>query len=933
MPVISTEKYYEKKNQGIEITENDSIVFYGAIANASDKSEDKYPDFFEKLYDFTTAVDRISNDSGKLEQGLEALEEFGEFFNKVEPGFKITNFRRIYDVLDAERRRKLLTVLEKINSVCETGLDMDAIKKSVENAPEAPRDEDDEPEDEVEEDEGLKFDPNPTTKFDPKQVVQEKGIQVDPNKVGITYEEYQDKKKADIALSDKEAERIGKFFDNIRGIFIREGVSYQYTKGFDKIVELGRAITVINELKDGDNEKDKAFEKINDAKNAFMAKYHAEMSHAEKLLEILNEDEKYQFIKDLRKINDVFNMGMKPFIDSLDKDYELEKDLLVEKGKVFEIQKFELTIGINFKKINVENAKDFIKSTIRPKLKADKKDDVLYRSWRAFEYGFGLFEEFGSGNPFDQQEAFEYIASLNEFLNRKEEGFDKTNFERTYEKLDKNEKEQFYIRIRDLKMVFCGNNLDVDNLFKTVQKAPEESIINNDIKIEEINDAPQNDIINTNIKNDSIIHEEPDDNEIDNNLKIDQTAKVKQVAGPMTAARYIEDIKAGLSERGELDAELGEKILKIMAARHIADSVRGYRDRLDNCTVTEEQINERVEELRGNRTIREFVQHITKFENRRKAFNAVDVRGRGHGGKLDDMLKDYAKKAEAGSLDNTEVMKRYMPTAKDRIEALQDKLSSPDMSMDGKRRVVLEIIRIRNISKAVRKEKSSLDKPIPATDPTIDDIMRTVVMNTGKESMETVITPEVIRLARNGHGGDMLDKIRENCKTQTHYGVQLEKLAFGNTIGTRMDKLKNKADRLRDDLQAKINAKEDTTEAINKCKKVIAEYLLLDGQTRGRNELESDPAKLMKDVPWDKVSTMKRKGPDNESQFKATFKGYTAKDYADVLGEMTEKSPAGFVISLSEKKAEVTAAREREKQAAKIKTNKKVGKPTSMAKK
>ena len=46
MPVISKEKYYEKKNQGIEITENDSIVFYGAIANAGDKSEDKYPAFF-----------------------------------------------------------------------------------------------------------------------------------------------------------------------------------------------------------------------------------------------------------------------------------------------------------------------------------------------------------------------------------------------------------------------------------------------------------------------------------------------------------------------------------------------------------------------------------------------------------------------------------------------------------------------------------------------------------------------------------------------------------------------------------------------------------------------------------------------------------------------------------------------------------------------
>ena len=104
-------------------------MFYGAIANAGEKLEDKYPDLFDKLYDFTIAVDRISNDSGKLEQGLEALEEFGEFFNKVEPGFKITNFRRIYDVLDAERRRKLLTVLEKINSVCEIGLDMDAIKK------------------------------------------------------------------------------------------------------------------------------------------------------------------------------------------------------------------------------------------------------------------------------------------------------------------------------------------------------------------------------------------------------------------------------------------------------------------------------------------------------------------------------------------------------------------------------------------------------------------------------------------------------------------------------------------------------------------------------------------------------------------------------------------------------------------------------------
>ena len=149
---------------------------------------------------------------------------------------------------------------------------------------------------------------------------------------------------------------------------------------------------------------------------------------------------------------------------------------------------------------------------------------------------------------------------------------------------------------------------------------------------------------------------------------------------------------------------------------------------------------------------------------KREAIEAIDINGRGHCGKLDDMLKKFAKEAKVGELDNGEVMKRYMPTAKDRIEVLQDRLKKADTSIAEKRKIVFEIIKIRNITRAVRKSKSSLERPIPDSDPNIGHSLDVVLQHTSEENLNKLITPEIISAAASGHGGDMVEKLRENVK-------------------------------------------------------------------------------------------------------------------------------------------------------------------------
>ena len=102
-----------------------------------------------------------------------------------------------------------------------------------------------------------------------------------------------------------------------------------------------------------------------------------------------------------------------------------------------------------------------------------------------------------------------------------------------------------------------------------------------------------------------------------------------------------------------------------------------------------------------------------------------------------------------------------MPTAKERIEVLQDQIKKAE-SDEEKRKAMAEIVVLRNMVHAHRKKKSSLDKPIP-TDISCS-LMKATDSLAYRQAFIAAVDENTIALARKGHGGDMLDEMRKAVK-------------------------------------------------------------------------------------------------------------------------------------------------------------------------
>ena len=974
MPVCKVDDFKNKKAEGLAVTQEECEELRQLIGKCINMEDAESTTMVNKFENYINLIEDSNKDISdeNLEEILEGLKEFEYYFREKTSDNNNYGYRIIFD-LDEKDGKRFIELVSKVDSVYETDVDIKDLEDSYETKLEEKKQKKN-----SEAEKKLGEDLNDIHLND--SIVDDKahgmneadndkmiGEDIQDEEEVPSLDEYLELKEEGKGLDDDRASDIGMFFRNdIEDIFYKKNLYAQFPGGlkeFGRIIlnngmlkstnpdEIKKLIRIqkANRLEDdqiGDdsieksiereiynrNEENKTikedFEKLKGFKAFLEEKDESQKSNFNKIYEVLSDAERRKLMRYLEQLDSVFHMGLKPIIKSVNPDAEIEDYVLSGMPKNVEQTGFDVTMELKI--LSITGLGNYVKDQIKPNL--NDADNMLYKAWDFYGRKIGNTDDVRK----DYDNSLKYAKSLYYFLNRKEEGYDKTNFQRTIEVIEENKRNEFISHLRNLNM-FSITDFDIDQLNKIVENSNDSKekhsenkqdidnkpeIESNDKKNDDGYRIDYNQQENDQIENDQIdnnlINNQEDNNSIidnENNInRINQTGKEKtNPSVPVSAARYIEDIKASLADRMEADGLLQEKIMKILAARNIADSVRHKRGRLDSTMVTEEQINAKVHELNQNATIRQFVDHITQHENRREAINAIDVRGRGHCGKLDDMLKDYALNADAAGLDNSEIMTRYMPSAKERIEALQDKLKDRNRPIEDKRKIVIEIMKIRNISRAVRKDKSSLEKPVPVTDPSLSSFIGPIYNNIGTDNLEKVITEDVIRAATSGHGGDMLDMIRENVKSNDIKNVQINKLAFGNTIETRMDKLKDRAYRLQTLIQEQIKVNGDTVDLIRKSKNVIAEYLLLDGQTRGKGEINADAAKLKKDVPWDKVSTMKRKGPDNEKQFRNTFKGYTDDDFANALLNMSQNSSSAFVNSLSEKQRQLTEARNQAK--------------------
>ncbi len=425
----------------------------------------------------------------------------------------------------------------------------------------------------------------------------------------------------------------------------------------------------------------------------------------------------------------------------------------------------------------------------------------------------------------------------------------------------------------------------------------------------------------------------------------------KDLSGSKTAAAHIEALRdKGFPEKDpsklsdeQLDVYT-DRFLKIMAARELADSVRGSKARLVSTTLSAEDINARALSMKKDATFSRFADRLKSDPRMMKA--AIAAAGKGHGGGLDDMFRDFVKNQSACELRNDAILKRYMPTVKERIEILQERyrgivgmskeLEETDAEIDKQRyrarnekrydslvekkeklgnaledadpveKIAAEIIQLRNLGHAVKGKKASLDKPVPVAAAYEKESLSAKAGYLADEDMGILEDPKVTELIMSGHGGDMAEKARELAKADMDPEKNREELAIynGNTVGQRLSDLKQKAGELSGALDEQIEQGGPTEDLMKQSMDLLAETMLLDGRVRDPKTGGLLDAEMGREVPWSSVDKMLSGNPENNPTFKQLFGSLDPEEMTDVLNELNEKGHDGFVKGMAEQKVE-----------------------------
>lgn len=129
----------------------------------------------------------------------------------------------------------------------------------------------------------------------------------------------------------------------------------------------------------------------------------------------------------------------------------------------------------------------------------------------------------------------------------------------------------------------------------------------------------------------------------------------------MTATQWIEQARADY-KKGLLSPQ--DAIRQIFAARQLANAERGQRGNIDRTILTKEQIEKRANIINGDLRFDEFLN-----DNANKLTSLLNgIGSRNHGGKMEDLLTDYALKHKDSRQWDQRIFGRYMPTEEKQAE-------------------------------------------------------------------------------------------------------------------------------------------------------------------------------------------------------------------------------------------------------------------------
>ena len=277
-------------------------------------------------------------------------------------------------------------------------------------------------------------------------------------------------------------------------------------------------------------------------------------------------------------------------------------------------------------------------------------------------------------------------------------------------------------------------------------------------------------------------HEQP---ELTNKQSADLNKPlVSRLPVQQTAAKWIEGYKTMIGMQIKIGNNRGKNypeafIARIMAARELSKSVRGKASTL-GVKMDERQIADRAAKIMANESFKDFAAELKKPENLRKV-EAIFTKKHSHGGELDDMFREHLRTLPAGKLDNDPDLKRWMPTVKQRIEALQGQAQKSLKAGKEVYREAVEIITLR-VMVGAKRGGEGLNVPVPVRDGKNDVSLSEKVITDADlpKNRKAFDKADGAKYICSGHGGKMIENI-----AKMNAGPDNSKTTAGTTVNRK----------------------------------------------------------------------------------------------------------------------------------------------------
>lgn len=333
-------------------------------------------------------------------------------------------------------------------------------------------------------------------------------------------------------------------------------------------------------------------------------------------------------------------------------------------------------------------------------------------------------------------------------------------------------------------------------------------------------------------------------------------------------------------------------IARIMAARYIANSDRGYSDKLIDTNTTMSEIDKTADMLLDDPLFNNFVGTIS--DSKALLSKAESAIKKGHGGGLDDMFKDHLANQNAAELNTTPMLERYLPSTLTRIDALKKQAESIISKGYVPKYVMAEILILRNTIDAERDYKSCLKKPVPVNG---KELRKKVMALAGNEDFEKICSdPKIKSLISSGHGGAMIDEMRKFIAKDEN-GITNENVKTIINEGTfkgRMNKLLNDAKESIKELNTVNNDRalaQDKNTKVSKAMELATEYLILSMHLQ-KNKKQDD--KYSANIPWHEINPRKMDALANNDYKRIFGHGTDPAKAINILTKMTNENTSSL---------------------------------------